>query len=117
MFLVCGVLSFRARKGEVAVDAGFLLFAVLCLLFLWLLLIQSPGRGCSPPRPSYMCRTEAARMQGLDPPLRATTGLYSAHVRREFVRVPSRCRSWYSSYGRVSAGDCRLKIWTPRPIG
>ena len=79
---------------------SFVLF--LCLLFLWLLLIQSPGRGCSPPRPSYMCRMEAARMQGLDPPLRATTGLRSAHVRREFARVPSRCWSWYSSYGRVS---------------
>ena len=73
----------------------------------------------SPPAAVELNSLDASfRRLGLDPLQLAAYGSFEMTfngVAR--VRVPSRCWSWYSSYGRVSAGDCQLKIWTPRPIG
>ena len=113
--LVWGVPSGRVRKGEAAEDAGFV-FCFICFVFVdscCAFANSSPERGCSPPRPSYVCWGSSIRTRGSTPPCVRPMAVRSAHVRREFVRAPSRCRSCYSSYGRIPREAAGSKFGLP----
>ena len=104
--------------GEAAADAGFSSSVDVCVVGCCLSKFKVRGAGAVPPGRCWIELVVTVHRLGLDPLQLVASGgveMRSNSVAR--VRVPSRCWSWYSSYGRVSAGDCQLKIWTPRPIG